>query len=65
MLGMEGQIGTLIKPGAFADILIMTHNPLEDVTIFDRYEETQVAVLKEGRVMKSKVKELVAEVSLE
>lgn len=64
MLGMEGLIGTL-KPGAFADILVMTHNPLDDVTIFDRYDETQMAVLKEGRVMKSRVKELAAEVSLE
>lgn len=60
---MEGKIGTL-KPGAFADMVIMTSNPLDDVTIFDRYNETQLAVLKEGRVMKSKTQSLVAEVSL-
>lgn len=64
MLGMAGKIGTL-RPGAFADILIMKHNPLEDVTIFDRYDDCQLAVLKEGRVMKSKIGNLVAEVSLE
>jgi imidazolonepropionase-like amidohydrolase len=63
MLGMEGKIGTLM-PGSFADILLMTHNPLEDVTIFDRYDDTQLAVLKEGRVMKSKLDHLEAEVSL-
>ncbi len=64
MLGMEGKIGTL-QPGAFADILVMKYNPLEDVTIFDRYNDSQLAVLKEGRVMKSKIERLVAEVSLE
>jgi imidazolonepropionase-like amidohydrolase len=64
MLGMTGKIGTL-RPGAFADILIMKYNPLEDVTIFDRYDDCQLAVLKEGRVMKSKIGNLAAEVSLE
>ncbi len=64
MLGMEGKIGTL-APGAFADILLMTANPLEDVTIFDKYNDCQLAVIKEGRVMRSKLNHLAAEVSLE
>ncbi|KAH8930711.1 hypothetical protein BT69DRAFT_1275262 [Atractiella rhizophila] len=50
--------------GAFADILVLAANPLEDVTIFDRTDENVLAVLKEGRCVRSAVEGLKAEVTL-
>lgn len=43
-----------IKPGFEADILILAANPLDDVTIFDDPERNVLAVLKEGRIQKSR-----------
>lgn len=54
MLRMTGQIGT-ISPGAFADILVLNANPLEDITVLDRPEDHLLAVMKEGRVAMSLV----------
>jgi imidazolonepropionase-like amidohydrolase len=54
MLRMEGKIG-IIRAGAFADLLILNANPLEDVTVLDRPEEHLLAVMKEGRVAMSLV----------
>jgi imidazolonepropionase-like amidohydrolase len=34
----EGKIG-VIAPGAFADLLVLDANPLEDITILDRPEQ--------------------------
>ncbi|KAJ9099763.1 hypothetical protein QFC21_003761 [Naganishia friedmannii] len=54
MLRMEGKIGT-VSPGAFADLLILNSNPLEDITVLDRPEDHLLAVIKEGRVAMSLV----------
>jgi imidazolonepropionase-like amidohydrolase len=54
MLRMTGQIGT-ISAGAFADILILNANPLDDVTVLDRPEDHLLAVMKEGRIAMSLV----------
>ncbi len=43
LLRMEGKIGTL-KPGAFADIVAVKGNPLDDITTLER----PVAVFKQG-----------------
>ncbi|KAG8156335.1 hypothetical protein KVR01_013787 [Diaporthe batatas] len=43
-----------IKPGFEADILILDSNPLDDVTIFDDPEKNVLAVIKEGRIQKSR-----------
>jgi imidazolonepropionase-like amidohydrolase len=50
LLGMENRLGC-IKKGSIADILVLKHNPLEDITILDRIDESLVAILKEGRVV--------------
>ncbi|KAH8930713.1 hypothetical protein BT69DRAFT_1255212 [Atractiella rhizophila] len=63
IVGLEGKIGQLTE-GAFADILVLAANPLEDVTIFDRTDENVLAVLKEGRCVRSAVEGLKAEVTL-
>jgi imidazolonepropionase-like amidohydrolase len=54
MLRMSGLIGC-IAPGSFADILILNANPLEDVKILDRPEIHLLAVLKEGKVISSRI----------
>ncbi|POY72943.1 hypothetical protein BMF94_4019 [Rhodotorula taiwanensis] len=57
MLGMQGKIGVL-APGAFADLLILDANPLEDITILDRPEDHLHLVMKEGRVAFSTMPQL-------
>ncbi|GAA5917658.1 hypothetical protein JCM5296_005673 [Sporobolomyces johnsonii] len=52
MLRMEGKIGA-VAPGAFADLLILDANPLDDVTVLDRPEDHLLAVMKEGKVAAS------------
>lgn len=54
LLRMSGQIGSVVS-GAFADLLILDQNPLEDITILDRPEVHLFAVMKEGRVPMSRV----------
>lgn len=43
-----------IKGGFTADLLILTRNPLEDVTVFDSPETNLLAVMKDGRVQVSR-----------
>ena len=63
ILNMEGKMGC-IKEGAFADFLLLSSNPLEDVKILNRPNEYLRAVVKDGRCVKSKVKGLEIEVPL-
>jgi cytosine/adenosine deaminase-related metal-dependent hydrolase len=49
LLRREGQIGT-VRPGAFADLLVLNANPLEDIRVLDRPEHHLQVVMKEGRV---------------
>ncbi|KAK7691774.1 hypothetical protein QCA50_005177 [Cerrena zonata] len=44
-----------IREGGYADILVLDSNPLDDVTILDWPENHLFAVIKEGRVIVSKV----------
>ena len=50
MLNMAGKLGT-ISPGAIADLIVLTKNPLGDITVLDRPEENLVAVVKAGRLV--------------
>ena len=52
LLGMEGRIG-VIAPGAFADLLVLDANPLEDVTILAQPERSIRMVIKAGAVHRS------------
>jgi len=54
MLNKSSLLGT-VAAGAFADLLVLKTNPLEDITILDRPEDNMLAILKEGRVVMSKV----------
>lgn len=53
MFGRESSLGQ-IKEGFEADLLILAANPLDDVTILDKPEANVKAVMKEGRVYKSR-----------
>ncbi|KAH8087836.1 hypothetical protein BXZ70DRAFT_955347 [Cristinia sonorae] len=50
-----------ISENAFADVLVLNANPLDDVTILDRPEDHLLAVIKGGRVVSSKIDSLKAE----
>ncbi|KAF7597083.1 hypothetical protein BBP40_010557 [Aspergillus hancockii] len=56
-LGMEGKL-VCIKEGAIADFLVLTTNPLEDITALDNVKDSVVAIIKEGRIVSSRVREL-------
>jgi imidazolonepropionase-like amidohydrolase len=47
LMGMEGQIGQL-KPGAYADIVAVPGNPLEDISVVERVS----FVMKNGAVIR-------------
>ncbi|KAJ5936197.1 hypothetical protein N7454_005495 [Penicillium verhagenii] len=61
LLMQEDQLGQ-IREGFTADMLILNANPLEDITVLDRAEESILSVIKEGRVMTSHWEKLTAEV---
>jgi imidazolonepropionase-like amidohydrolase len=61
---MEGKLG-IIKPGAYADLLLLAANPLEDIGIMNKPNEYLKAVVKDGRCVRSDVGGLEVEVYLE
>lgn len=61
MLGWGDRLGQ-VKEGFLADLLVLTKNPLEDVTVFERQGECCLAVLKEGRVFGSRWSKLPVDV---
>ena len=54
---MEGLIGQII-PNAYADLIILDKNPLEDINILDGWSGHLEAVVKGGYVVSSKLREL-------
>ncbi|KAI9744144.1 MAG: hypothetical protein M1818_002296 [Claussenomyces sp. TS43310] len=56
-LRMEGKLG-VVKEGAIADLLILAKNPLDDIEILDRMESALLAIVKDGRVVASKLRRL-------
>lgn len=63
VLKMEGKLGCL-KPEAFADFLLLSANPLEDVTILNKPNKYLKGIVKDGRCVHSHVDGLRVEVSL-
>ncbi|KAK7042521.1 Amidohydro-rel domain-containing protein [Favolaschia claudopus] len=57
MLGKSSLIGTISR-GAYADLLVLNANPVEDVTVLDRPEEHLLVVMKQGRVFSSLIEGL-------
>jgi imidazolonepropionase-like amidohydrolase len=57
LLSCELSLGQIAE-GFFADLLILNKNPLEDITVLDRIKETCYGILKDGRVVVSRIGEL-------
>ena len=49
LVRMEGQIG-VVAPGAFADLLVVDGNPLDDIGLLTRPEASLRLIMKAGRV---------------
>ena len=58
LLGMQNQIGQL-EEGFIADLLILDANPLHDITVLSRVRSHCQAILKDGRVVYSKLSGLI------
>ena len=56
----EGQLG-VIAPGAIADLIVLDANPLDDICVLDRPETHLFAVIKEGRIARSRITSLPVE----
>jgi imidazolonepropionase-like amidohydrolase len=54
ILRMEGKLGCL-KPGAFADILLVDGNPLKDLTVLQGQGKHLAAIMKGGKFYKNKL----------
>lgn len=53
LLKMDGLLG-VIAPGAYADILLVDGDPLEDITVLERHENIAL-VIAQGRVRRSRL----------
>lgn len=51
LLNMEGSIGTL-APGAFADVLLVKRDPLEDISVLSGQGEGIATIIQAGNVVK-------------
>ena len=50
----EGELG-VIAPGAFADIIVVDGNPLEDLSVFINAAESVALVMKAGDIVRSRI----------
>ncbi|KAF7561861.1 hypothetical protein G7046_g2289 [Stylonectria norvegica] len=57
-VGTEGKLGELVE-GSFAHLLFLGETPLEDVTSLDRLNESLMTVMKDGRIVESRMDGLV------
>ncbi|KAM0252352.1 hypothetical protein ACHAQJ_007734 [Trichoderma viride] len=62
LLMRENELGQ-VKEGFTADFIILDGNPLQDITLLDRAEESILAVVKDGRVVSSKWSDIKVDVS--
>src|SRR5918912_3161342 len=50
LLRLEGQVG-VIAPGAFADLLVLDDNPLEDISVLTQPKQRLRLIMSRGRLM--------------
>lgn len=51
---MENEVG-VVAEGAFADLLVVDGNPLEDITTLERHDECLTAIMKGGQFVKNAI----------
>lgn len=51
ILNMKGKLG-IIAEGAFADLLVLENNPLEDISVFSEENDQVLMVFKNGEIVK-------------
>ena len=54
LLQLEGKVG-VVRPGAFADLLVIDGNPLEDIRVLTTPEQTLKLIMKEGTIYKNEL----------
>jgi imidazolonepropionase-like amidohydrolase len=54
LLQMEGQVG-VVASGAFADLLVVDGNPLEDIRVLTTPDRTLRLIMKEGQIYKNEL----------
>jgi imidazolonepropionase-like amidohydrolase len=54
LLRLEGQVG-VITPGAFADLLVLDGNPLEDISVLTQPEQRLRLIMSRGRVTRHRL----------
>ncbi|HUA28524.1 MAG TPA: amidohydrolase family protein [Streptosporangiaceae bacterium] len=54
LLRMVGQVG-VVAPGAFADLLVVDGNPLQDIRVLTTPERTLKLIMKSGQVYKNEL----------
>jgi imidazolonepropionase-like amidohydrolase len=54
LLRLEGQVG-VITPGAFADLLVLDGNPLEDISVLTQPEQRLRLIMSRGRVTRDRL----------
>jgi imidazolonepropionase-like amidohydrolase len=47
-----GRLG-VIEPGALADVLIVAVDPLQDIRVLEKPEQNLLAIIKDGKVVRS------------
>ncbi len=54
LLQLDGQVG-VVAPGAFADLLVIDGNPLEDIRVLTTPDQTLRFIMKEGQIYKNQL----------
>jgi imidazolonepropionase-like amidohydrolase len=54
LLCMVGQVG-VVAPGAYADLLVVDGNPLDDIRVLTAPERNLKLIMKEGQVYKNEL----------
>ncbi len=54
LLMQSDQLGC-IKAGALADLLVVDGDPLTDISVFERHEQTLCLIMKGGKVFKNEL----------
>jgi len=52
LLQLDGQVG-VVAPGAFADLLVIDGNPLEDIRVLTTPDQNLMLIMKEGQIYKN------------